>query len=68
MSHKANVINLQFKLLAAHIRLGGQDSCENDIGETLNEKKILIKTVIIELIRQSRAGSPKKENQQTVYL
>lgn len=31
VAHKANVVDLQLKLLAAHVRLGSQDGCQDDV-------------------------------------
>lgn len=33
VAHKSHIVNLQFKLLPTHVRLGGQDGGEDDVGE-----------------------------------
>lgn len=35
VTHKSNIVDLQFKLLSTHIRFGGQDGGEDDVREPL---------------------------------
>lgn len=39
VTHKSNVIYLQFKLLPAHVRFGGQDGGQDDVGKPSERKK-----------------------------
>lgn len=39
MTHKTNIVYLQFKLFPTHFRLGGQNGGEDDVREPRRRKK-----------------------------
>ena len=45
MTHKSNIVYLQFKLLSTHVRLGGQDGGKDDVREPLRRNRLNKKSV-----------------------
>lgn len=63
VTHKSNIVYLQFKLLSTHVRFGGQDGGQDDVGEPKRRKNRLNKKSVqggMRGYRTETAGTSKR--------
>lgn len=53
VTHKSNIVYLQFKLLSTHVRFGGQDGGQDDVREPLRGKNRLNKNCVQGRMRET---------------